>query len=208
MIASENATLIHFPGGVNPTDSNLLNATTLSLTFSTGQSLLIYTFSGVDTTTAKSSADSMTPTIGTAFQTTFAYVSEGAGGGQVNVTYSGTGKSNLTQYTQSLMTSILYPNLGGVSSTVLPMSFQANALTAMFVTKDAGGFNWTYDMMVSYSTNIAAGTGNHLVDVLALLKVNSIAPSPYANSASGYGSEIIVSVVSNDTVSYVSSQPG
>lgn len=208
MIASGNTSLVHFPSSLNMNDPNLLNATGVMVEFATSQSSLAYVFDNTDTTTAKSMADAVTPSLGTAFQTIFTFVSTSASGSNVSVAYSGAGKSNLTQFTQSLMTSDLYPGLGGLSSTFLPMSLNANALTGMVGTKKVGTFDWTFGMLVSYSTNIAVGPGNHAVDILALLNVDSLAPSSFAYSVGAYMSDVTFSVSSNDTLSYVSSQPG
>lgn len=209
MISSQNTSLIHFPNAITMTDPNLTNVTTLLVTFSTGQSSLIFTFNNTDTSSARTQADAVASGVGSAFQTTFSWVSTGVSSGQSNVTYSGSGKSNLTQYTESLMNSDLMSSLGGISSTFLPMTLNSNALMAMTASKDSGAFDWTYTMIVSYPTNIPNGSGNHQINVLALLDVTSIAPSPYAYSSSGsiYSSEIFAYITSNDTVSYVLSQP-
>jgi hypothetical protein len=189
-------------------DPNLLNVTTVFVAFAASQSSLVYVFNNTDPATAKSSADEVTPNVETAFQTTFSFVSTGVSGSVVNVTYSGSGKASLSEYTSSLMSKDLYSGLGGVSSTFLPMSIQTNAVTGMVGTKAVGTFDWTYGMLVSYLTSIPVGSGNHVVDILNLLSVGSIAPSSFAYSTEAYASEVAIYVVSNGTVSYVSSQPG
>jgi hypothetical protein len=188
-------------------NSDLLNVTSLMVAFATNQSSLIYIFNNTDAAAARSSADAMTPKVGDVFQDSFTFVSTGTSGSEVNVTYSGLGKTNLAQYTQSLMTNALDPSLGGVSTTFLPMSYQTNAVTGMVGMKDAGTFNWTCSMLVSYTTSIPLGSDSHVVDVLSLLNVSSLAPSSFAYSAGTYASEVAIYVSSNDTVSYVSSQP-
>jgi hypothetical protein len=189
-------------------DYDLLNVTGVLVAFARNQSSLVYIFNDTDVATAKSIADAVTSSMGTAFQTSFSFVSTGASGSEVNVTYSGPGETNLVQYTQSLMTSNLNPSLGGVSSTFLPICGQTSAVTGMVGTKDVGTFNWTYSMLVTYSTSIPAGSGNHDVDILSLLNVGSLAPSSFAYSTGTYASDVAIYVFSDSTVSYVSSQPG
>jgi predicted secreted protein with PEFG-CTERM motif len=58
-------------------------------------------------------------------------------------------------------------------------------------------------------TTITAGSDSHLVDVLDLLDVDSLAPSKYATEPEmGYSSQVMVTISSDSPVGYVTSQPG
>jgi hypothetical protein len=75
--------------------------------------------------------------------------------------------------------------------------------------KDVGSFDWTGYMMTGYMTTITAGSDSHLVDVLDLLDVDSLAPSKYATAPEmGYSSLVTVMISSDSPVGYVTSQPG
>ena len=206
MVDSTNASLVHFPNGVNMTSANLANVTMLMLTFVNNASTLEYWVS--KGSNASQIADAETPTLTSAFNTSFTLNSTSTGGPlKANVTYNGPGKQNLTQYTEYLMTQCLASNLGGFSLTFLPLSLQPNAMVVAIAETINGKFNWTYGMGVSYPTGIVTGSGDHLIDVLALLKLNSIAPSPYASFGGYYQSSIALVVFSNTTESFVSCQP-
>jgi len=207
LITSNDTSLIHFPSGVNMNDAVLEKATAISLLFLTSQSFLVFQFNNTDAGTARSTADSVTSSITTAFNTAFTWNSTGTRDSYVNVTYIGGGKSNLTSYTQWLMSQCLASDLGGFSLTFLPMTSEPGAFTSVFAYKESGGFEWWYSMMVSYCKPIPTGSDSHIIDILDLLNVNSLAPSSYA-SGSTYVSMVNLQILSNATVSYVSCQPG
>jgi len=208
LITSNDTSLIHFPSGVNMNDAVLEKATAVSLVFSTVQSFLVFQFNNTDAGTARSIADSVTPSITTAFDTAFTWNSTGTRDSYVNVTYIGGGKSNLTSYTQWLMSQCLASDLGGFSLTFLPMTSEPGAFTSVFASKESGGFEWEYSMMVSYCKQIPSGSDSHTIDILDLLNVDSLAPSSYANVTGTYVSIVILQILSDETVSYISCQPG
>lgn len=209
MIISQNTSLIHFPSGVNMAVQDLKNVNLIGLTFSTAQSLLFYEFSNTDASTAKAIADSMKSSEEFGFVTSFTWNSTVTAGNNVNVTYTGLGKGNLTQYTELLMSRCLSPGLGGFSLTFLPMSPSPEAFTGINAYKNSGGLDWTYAMLAGDSAKIPIGSGNHTIDILGLLNMNSLAPSPYANMVEGYQSLIVLTIfsLSNETVSYVDCKP-
>jgi hypothetical protein len=88
------------------------------------------------------------------------------------------------------------------------MSNELGAHTTVAADKAPGGFDWTWDMMTGYSTPIATGSGNHLIDVLDLLNVAALGPSNYAaEPQNGYSSQVLLTVSSDLPMGYVSSQP-
>lgn len=209
MITSSNTSLIHAPPGLDINETKLENTTTIGIEVSTMQSLLVYVFNNTDTTTARTITDNTTSSIADAFNiTSFTWNSTGTSNTYVNITYTGPGKDNLTAYTEWLIPKCLASNLEGFSSTFLPMTSKSTASIGVSASKESGSFNWTYSMMTQYSTNIPTGSDNHLIDILHLLNVSSLSPSPYANTGSVYASMVNLQVLSNETVSYVSCQPG
>ncbi|MEM3696581.1 MAG: hypothetical protein QXQ94_03645 [Candidatus Bathyarchaeia archaeon] len=209
MVASSDASLVNFTSGVNMNDPNLINATTISAIFSADGSFLGYLFNNTDPTTATSIADSITPGVSTAFNTAFTYLSTGTYETFANVTYTGPAKANLQSYTEWLITQCLASDLGGFSLTFSPMSQAPHAVVVVSAMKDSGGFDWEYSMMVGYYTSITPGSGNHTIDVLYWLNVESLAPSSYASEPEiGYDSMVSLTIYSNQTISYVSCEPG
>lgn len=203
----QNSSLVHFPSGIDMNNQSLANLTWIILVFASNSSTLIYQFNTTDAATAETIADGETPSIGITFQTAFNWSSTVDGGGNTNVTYSGLGKQNLTQYTEGVMSQCLASDLGGFSLTFLPMSQEPNASATVLAMKNSGSFNWTYSMGTYYTTSFSTGAGDHLVDVLSLLKVDSIAPSPYASFGGSYISSIVLDIVSNTTESFISCEP-
>jgi len=206
-IQSKNTSLVHFPSGVDMSNPNLVNITTLWLAFTTAYSYLSYEFNGTTVTTARSISDEVTPTLEGAFQTIFTWNSTDESGGTAKINYIGLGKQNLTQYTEGLMSLCLASDLEGFSLTFLPISHKPDALEGVLASKDSGSFDWTYYVTAGYLTSVSTGSGNHMIDILALLSVNSIAPSPYANAGSLYNSRIAVYIVSDEPVSFEACQP-
>jgi hypothetical protein len=210
-VASTDASLVHFPTGVNMTSPDLANVTMLTLTFANNASTLQYWITGHSNVTQI--ADMETPILASAFNTSFSSNSTNIGGllkasHPANVTYICAGKQNLTQYTGNLMAQCLASNVGGFSLAFLPLSLQPGATLVAGAEKVNGSLNWTWGMGVSYATNAITGSGDHTIDFLALLRMNSIAPSPYASFEGLYQSSISLLVFSNTTESFVSCQPG
>ncbi|MGQ9506579.1 MAG: hypothetical protein ACUVTB_01810 [Candidatus Bathycorpusculaceae bacterium] len=209
MVTSIGDLLVHFPTGVDMNDPDLENATIISAVFSTDGSFLGYLFNNTDPTTATTIANSITSSMSTAFNTVFTYLSTGTYETFTNVTYTGLGKTNLRSYTEWLMTECLASDIGGFSLTFPPMSMAPHAVVVVSAMKDSGGFDWTYSMMVGYYTSITPGSGNHTIDVLYLLNVESLAPSSYASEVeTDYTSMVSLTIYSNQTINYVSCEPG
>jgi hypothetical protein len=208
MVMSSDNSFVHFPTGINVEASNLEDATTISAAFSANGCFLAFIFNNTDPATARGIADSITPSMSTAFDTSFTWLSTGTYETYTNVTYTGPAKSNLQSYTEWLMAQCLASGLGGFSLTFPPISQESNAAVVVSAVKESGGFDWTYSMMVGYLTSITQGSGNHVIDVLDLLNVDSLAPSSYASEVeTGYSSMVMLTISSNQTVTYVSCQP-
>jgi len=88
------------------------------------------------------------------------------------------------------------------------MSNELGVYTGVAAMKDVGGFNWTCNMATAYTTAFTAGSGDHLIDVLDLLDVGSLAPSNYATEPEiGYSSLVTVMILSDSPIGFVSSEP-
>ncbi|MDI6904080.1 MAG: hypothetical protein QMD13_01100 [Candidatus Bathyarchaeia archaeon] len=191
-------------------DSSLVNATSIWLHFLPVplQSLLVYEFNNTDAADARAIADTLTLTINTAFQTTFTWNSTRTSDSIANVTYTGPGKANLTEYTEWLMPRCLASDLRGFSLTFLPMT-RLGANLIVTASKDSGGFEWGYMMMTTHLTWIPVGSNSHKIDILDLLNVDSLEPSPYALTPEGtYSSMVMLIISSNETVLYAGCEPG
>jgi len=203
VLSSNDTSLMHFPEEANLNDdANLLDAVAVSLGFSQNFSVLVFTFEGIDSSEAKSNADAVKPNIESAFGVSFTYNSTKTHDDQVDITYMGEGRSNLIEYTQWLMDQCLNNTINGFSSTFLTMASEPGAMTNVMAGKEAGSFNWSYTMVVHYDTTITTGMGSHTIDVLELLNVESLAPSPYASVGGYYTSVVNVYVNSNETVTF------
>lgn len=211
-VLSNNTALVHFPSEINMNATEWENVTEVVAGFSTADSFLFYTFNNTSEDNAEKMANALTDLINMIFGTSFGHNSTYRNNGYVNVTYVGVGVGNLTQFTESLMQDCLIPDLGGFSSTFIPMTKEMGAYVEIGGLKESGGFNWTYGVGVMYSISTSADGGEHTIDILDLLNVDSLAPSPYALAPSPlmsmYMSIVQLSITSNDTVSYVSCRPG
>jgi hypothetical protein len=206
-VYSTNGSLVHFPSGVNLNNADLANVTVLWLAFADNASTLTYQFNNTEGSAARAVTDVETPGLSSAFQTAFAWNSTNASNGIANVTYTAPGKQNLTQHAEYLISQCLASGLGGFSPTLLPFSSQPEATIQVLAMKNSGTLNWTWGVGAGYSTNVATGSGDHLIDLLSLLGRNSIAPSPYSSVGGYYESSVDVLVVSNTSESFVSCQP-
>lgn len=208
VVYSTNASFVHFPPQVDMNRAELTNVVSIIVGFSRFSSGLVFIFNNTDTATAESLANAVKGSIETAFEVSFTLNSSGiVEGGYVNVTYVGPGKSDLPGCLNQLMEKCLAPDLGGFTLTFIPVSDETHAYVWISASKENESFNWVYFMGVGYSTNIPVGTGPHKIDFLDLLNVESLKPSIYASYEGWYSSIITLTIISNETVSYVTSEP-
>jgi len=206
-----NATFVHFPPEIDMNRAELTNVILVSVGFSRQGSGLLFLFNNnTDATTARSLADAVKDSIELAFETSFTWEStEITEDNYVNVTYTGSEKNDLPGYLNWLMGECLAPDLGGFTLTFIPMSNEISAVVLVSAYKESGGFDWVYSMGVIYYESIPVGAGEHKIDFLDLLNVESLAPSEYASYEEWAGLAMVtLTIVSNETVSYVSSEPG
>jgi hypothetical protein len=206
LLESQNSSLIHFPSEVNLNDQSLTNARFVYLAFTANQSQLTCAFQSIDNQTARNIADAMLPSMEDAFQTTFTWNSTNSFADFVEVSYNGDGKTNLTQYTQWLMPRIKAPDLDGFSLTFAPATRNLEASVTISATRDAEN-QWTYDISARSLRTIVTGSADHTIDILDLLNVGSIDPSPYAVTSGVYSSRITLEAESLSPVHCVAHQP-
>jgi len=207
-VSSSNTSLVHFPPQVDMNRDELVNAAAIIASFSRFTSGLLFTFDNVDTETAKSLADAVKGSLEEAFDTMFTWNSTEVTEEGCIVTYISSGKDDLPKYLSWLMETCLAPDLGGFTLTFIPVINEENAFIEISAIKEGGGFNWTYSMGVGYFTTMPTGAGPHEIDFLDLLNVESLSPSKYASQNGWFiSSMVMLTIVSSENVSYVSSEP-
>ncbi|MCS7124859.1 MAG: hypothetical protein NZ932_05555 [Candidatus Bathyarchaeota archaeon] len=213
MVMSNKTELVHFPAEIDMNADEWENVTQVMAGFSTADSFLFYVFNNTRENDAERIANTLTNQLNTVFGTSFTHNSTYPINGYVNVTYNGNGVGNLTQFTESLMRKCLVSDLDGFSSTFIPITKELSAYTGIGGFKESGDFNWAYFMGVMYLTSIQAGVGQHIIDILELLNVESLAPSPYARTSTPglpfpiYMSIVMLTITSDTPIEFVSCTP-
>jgi hypothetical protein len=212
-VISNNTVLVHFPAEINMNAVELENATEVMVGFSTEDSFLWIVFNNTEVSGAEKYANVTVETyFELVFGRSFTHNSTSVEDTYVNVTFTGSAVANLTEYTEWLMMECLASDLEGFSLTFIPMTNETGAYTLIGARKESGGFDWMYAMGVMYHTTIPDGPSEHTIDVLDLLDVESLAPSPYSQGQSGitivYMSMVMLTINSNTTVTFVSCEPG
>ncbi|MEM2676938.1 MAG: hypothetical protein QXJ77_03425 [Candidatus Bathyarchaeia archaeon] len=210
-VMSTDATLVHFPAEIKMNTTELENVTQITLVASTSGSILCFVFNNTEAAGAEKYANVTVKTFELYFGLGFSHNSTKTFNSYVNVTFTGNGVGNLTEFTQSLMRDCLISDLGGFSLTFIPLTKEVGACVLLEALKESGGFEWEYGMGVAYSTVFPDGSGEHTVDVLDLLNVESLAPSEYALIIAipdnFYSSMVKLDILSNTSVTFVSCVP-
>jgi len=212
-VISTNETLVHFPAEINMEAVELENVTQITLLVSTPGSILWFVFNNTEVAGAEKYANVTVETyFEQYFNLGFKYNSTEISDNIVTVTFTGLGATNLTDFTELLMLDCLASDLGGFSLTFIPITRETSACTQLIAQKESGNFEWRYSMGVMYNTIFPDGSGEHTVDVLDLLNVESLAPSKYALITVGFNqfylSTVTLDIISNTTVGFVSCVPG
>lgn len=211
-VISINETLVHFPAEIDMNAEELSNVTEIMLSVSTSDSVLHFVFNNTEAAGAEKYANvTVTSYFEPYFGLDFKHNSTVSFDSLVNVTFTGIGAGNLTEFTELLMVDSLAPDLGGFSLTFTPITREASACVQLIAQKASGSFEWRYAMGVTYSTTFPDGMDDHIVDVLDLLNVESLAPSDYALIIAVpnpfYMSMVTLDITSNTTVRFVSCTP-
>lgn len=211
-VIATNETLVHFPRAIDMNAEELKNATQILLSVSTSNSILYFVFNNTEAVWAERYANiTVEYCFEPYFHLGFKHNSTVSLDGLVNVTFTGVGAGNLTEFTELLMVDCLAPDLGGFSSTFLPITRENSTNVQLVARKASGSFEWAYAMGVIYDTIFPDGMGEHKVDVLDLLNVESLAPSKYAlqiGAPSPFYRSIVTLTISSDTsVTFISCTP-
>jgi len=206
--AVNDTTPLHTPSGANLTSMNWNDVREVTLTFSASNSTL--TVWVLNTTATRSIADAWATMLSPAFQTSFTYDSNAGG----LVGYTAAGKSDLSQYMQSLVSWCFASDFNGFSPTLVHVAGQPGASITVDMSTTSNN-EWAYTVKCSYETSMSTGSADHTVDVLNLLGVTSLAPSSYSEYYDNslyfptdlYDATVSVSITSSQTVTYASSQP-
>jgi len=209
-VGSDNYTLVRFPSGVDLNDTHLLNAVMVEVIVSPLKSWLDYMFEGITEVEARSNADAVTPSISTAFGVSFTHNSTGTVGTQKQVNYTGPGRSGMTSFVNSMVSECVGADVNGFSDAIPSLAAQTTVPILMLsAIKESGGYDWTAEITLTSSSTIPTGSGPHAIDVLSLLGVSSLAPSPYSfNTTLGYYQSIVwLTINKADGVTFVSCVP-
>jgi hypothetical protein len=209
-ISSMNISLVHFPSPVDMNDVNLKNCTSITGTFNTAASGLLFLFNDTSESSARADADAMIPSMNSAFNLTFTHnstISYSLPHPYVIVTYIAEGKSDMQTFLGSLKTASIGADVHGFSE-VLPTLFTHADNKTVILTATNASSTWNNMLIAEYDTSFPIGSGNHTVDILYYLGTSSLQPSAYANLLGYYYTSFVsLTISSNATLTFVSCQP-
>lgn len=208
-IHSENDTLIRFPSPVDLNDTNLEDAVIVGVMSSADSSLLTYQFEGISETQAETNAAAITPSIMSAVDVSFEHESTDTVGAEVHVNYTGPGQSDMPSFVSSMVSECVGAEVDGFSDAILSLATQTTASALMLSAyKESGGFNWSIGIGAMCSSMIPTGSGPHTINVLTLLGVSSLTPSPLSfSTALGFYQSIVLLTISDTALSFDSCEP-
>lgn len=207
-----DTTPVHTPSGVNVSSFDPENVEEVTLTFSTLNSTLEIKGARINASNARTIGDPVATMMSTGFQTNFTYDYTSTFGQFVH--YKAAGKGNLSQFMQSLMSWCFVSDLNGFSPTFVQIAGEPGAYITVN-TRFGSNHNWGFSVKCSYETGMSTGSTGHIVDVLNLVGVDSLAPSNYSAYYSNIylttiyvsGVDVTITPSNGGTVTYTSSQP-
>lgn len=207
LVSSYISTLVHYPSEVDMLDSHLLKCMSSVVIFNGTGSSLIYTFNDTSPEDARAYADALAPSMNSAFGLTFdwQYTSSTP---FVVVCYCGPGIPDMVLFTDNLRSKCLKSDIGGFSNVFVSMVAKSPQSTVhLEAHKSSGSFQWMYNFEAEYMADMPPSEDSHTVDVLDLLGVSELAPSPYCAVEGVYESVLSVTIDSPWNVTYISCQP-
>lgn len=214
-VSSYNYTLVHFPSEVDIFDSSLENVTDVGVRASTFAytTSLSYEFDDTSVEEARAIADAITPSMSEAFGVSFTFERSYVSGTTDAVVSYTAPYLDVTSFAELLVSTCVAEDMNGLSD-VIPGFVAKMSVAAPYVeigvraSKMGGGFNWDTSVgALSTNYSVPTGSNSHTIDVLDLLGVSSLAPSPYTFDGSHYESQIELGVFSSDSTSFVSCEP-
>lgn len=217
-LLSRDGTLIHFPSTVDMSDPHLENCLSITVGATLYQTSLRYLFENVTSEDARAHADSVTPSISTAFGVSFSWsYTQGESPAPIDVNYAANAYPNITSFAEWLVSTGIIPDVKGFSEAIpsliakkresgYPMSIWLMADKSYASGGNWGGYIETPPSLVDY---IPTGSDSHTIDVLDILGVPLLAPSPYSYDAGTYKWSIIerLTISSSNPTSFVSCEP-
>lgn len=212
-ILCDNYSLIHFPSEVNMFDPHLESSVEVmvgrspTLVGGSFVTFLNYGFDNISPEEARTNADTMISSMSSAFEVSFIWMDTNTSDTTVAVAYTATGPSDLTDFAELLASTCFAEDVAGFSNALSLMPAFTVGIVAY---KDAGSFNWVTSITAAkIGTSIPVGSDSHTIDVLDILGVLSLAPSPYSydDNVGAYASRVMLTITSSDPLSFVSCQP-
>ncbi len=208
---SSNLSILSFPEDFNLNDSNLANATSIRLSVSKNGGSLSFTYSGISIEEAKKRADAMISQANAAFNLSFNYyTSMNVTEDMVLVEYIAEKQLNMKNYVISLISKCLAPETGGLSEVVPKIAELGDPNVDLMAEKWQGSPPiWQIELSTMTLIDIPTGTGSHTIDILRLLGVSELAPSPYAKveAENYYSSSVEISISSPASLFLENYQP-
>ncbi len=209
-LLSGNFSILCFPEDFDLTDSNLANAISVVLSASEKGAGLVFIYTGISSSEAKSRADAMIPQANAAFDLTFSHFLTNTTGSMVQVHYVAEAPLNMKSYVGLLVSKCLAPGVEGFSEVIPKIAEYNNVTISLAVGRSMPSRPWeTVELSAGAIFDTSTGTGSHTFNILQLIGVNSLAPSPYAKvkPANYYFSIVHVSVDSSNPLSLEAYQP-
>jgi hypothetical protein len=185
-VASSYPPMVHFPSEVDMFDPGLEKCLSIVASFNHTKSKLTYAFNETSTEDARTQADALIPSMNSAFGLTFDWEDTRMEYTYVVVSYIASGIPDMVGFTEDLKSRCLKSDIEGFSNVFLNMVTHTPQST---VSLDAHGPifledpKWTYHFSVKYTTSMPSGEDSHTIDVLDLLGISELEPSPYSYSS-------------------------
>lgn len=208
-VISDNDTLTSFPSSVDLGDPHLVNATTVSAMSSTSLSILMYGFENISEVEAETDAEVVTPWISSAFGVSFTHESTWTNDTTVYVNYTGPGQSDMVGFVNSMLSECIHEDVEGFSDAIPSLATKTpESSFGLTATKEIGS-DWLLGVIAMSNSTIPTGSNSHTIDVLDLLDVSSLAPSPLSFNASEdyYTSLVWLTFDCDPSVTFISCVP-
>ena len=213
-IGSLDSEYVSFPSEVNMYDSRLQKCLDIFATFNETSSSLLYRFNETTTEEATTYANAITPSMNSAFDLTFDRQDTQLDSYRdlppaMLVSYIAPSIPDMAGFTSNLKPKCLKPDIRGFSDILVSTVTESSQSTVELQARRTG-FVWLYNFIVGYTIDMSPGEDPHIIDVLDLLGVSDLAPSPYSfNSYWGSYADTSLDININSpwNITYISCEP-